>query len=252
MKCYMETFDIFYQRAYYDFCKTVDNDSVMPKEPVPYKIDPSIKEAARHNKGAIIFRSDRLLNERGVFSTIHHELTHYYDRSMFEKMGYNLEDIDLLGLTFSEIHASYIELLSYFRYKNLSVECKMSLDDKMDIMHSIREWIEHEIDDQKIDASALSFKKAMYILGYRRSLYKLIKEQDEIKKLLDDKQLFSGDIRSYILEIDNAVDFNNYSSIPVDNIRRSKMWVDITLKRNMMNNILSALPDEIRKDIPDF
>lgn len=248
----METFNAFYQNAYYDFCRTVDKDSIMPKEPVPYKIDSSIREVARHNNHEIIFRSDKLSNKRGVFSTIHHELVHYYDRSMFENTGYKQEDIDLLCLTFSEIHASYIELLSYFRYNNLSLGCKISLDDKMDIIHSIREWIIHEIDDQKKDISALSFKKAMYILGYRRSLYKLIKEQDEIRKLLDDKQLFTDDTRPYILGIDNTVDFNNYSFIAVNNIRRSKMWVENILKRNMLNNILSALPDEIKKNLPDF
>lgn len=248
----METFNDFYQNTYYDFCKTVDEDSIMPKEPLPYKIDPSIRETARHNNGEIIFRSDKLSNERGVFSTIHHELTHYYDKIIFMKKRYDPEDVDVLSLTFSEIHASYVELLSYFRFNNFSAGHKISLSNKMDILHSVREWINLEIEEQKKDITSLFFKKAMYILGYRRALYEMIEEHEEIRKILDDKQLFTNDTRAHILEIDNAVIFGNYKSIKIDNIRRSKMWVENALKRNMLKNILSSLPDDIRKELPDF
>ena len=248
----METFNSFYQSAYCDFCETVDEDSIMPKEPLPYKIDSSIREDARHDNGKIIFRSDKLSNKRGKYSTIHHELTHYYDRVIFKKEGYKSEDIDVLSLTFSEIHASYVELLSYFRFNNFSAGYKISLDDKMDILHSVREWISFEISEQKKDITSLAFKKAMYILGYRRALYKIIEEYEEIRKILDDKQLFTDDTRAHILEIDNSVDLGNYKSFKIDNIRRSKMWVENTLKRNMLKNILSSLPDDIRKDLPDF
>lgn len=65
---------------------------------------------AQYLNGTVIFKNSSIntSEEMKLLNTdIYHELTHYYDESVFMHFGYSEEDINTLMLTYSEVHTTY-------------------------------------------------------------------------------------------------------------------------------------------------
>jgi len=129
-----ENFDEFYNESYNDFYSTCKYKELISEKPIPYKINSSLKIAAQYLNGTVILKNssiDTTEKIRMLCASIYHELTHYYDEIMFKHVGYSDEEIDILMLTYSEVHAAYNEMFAFFNLKNLSSKKRIDLNKKV-------------------------------------------------------------------------------------------------------------------------
>lgn len=113
-----KNFNDFYNEIYINFYNACEYKELMSANPIPYKIDNSLKMEARYSNGIVIFKNS-LINTpeeiRLLTTDIYHELTHYYDEIMFKHNGYSDEAINTLMLTYSEVHAAYNGIFAFFQ-----------------------------------------------------------------------------------------------------------------------------------------
>lgn len=112
-----ENFNEFYNDMYINFYNTCKYKELISPTPIPYKIDDFLKMEAQYSNGIAIFKKSSMNTAekiRLLSIDIYHELTHYYDESVFRHLGYSDEDINVLMLTYSEIHAAYNAMFAFF------------------------------------------------------------------------------------------------------------------------------------------
>lgn len=236
----MINFNEFYLNLYSEFKESIDKNNIMPDKPIEYRINPDLKVAALYNSDNIIFKSDKIesQSQRKVESTIYHELTHYYDDLQFYKFRYSENERKILGLTFSEIHASFIGTLCYLGCKNLSNKQKISVNQILDNTTKVGNFLAFTIANTQREKSILEFKNAMYLLGYKRAIQFIIQEADRFNRVLNYNNLFEDLIRKYVIEIDSLIDFNNYSNINVKKLSSNKLYVENELRKRAIEKLL--------------
>ncbi len=87
-----KNFDKLYNEAYANFYNTCEYKELISADPIPYKIDESLRAVGQHNKGTIIIKNP-IVNTfdevRILTSILYHEFTHYYDEIMFKNFEYS-------------------------------------------------------------------------------------------------------------------------------------------------------------------
>lgn len=253
-----ENFDEFYNEAYLNFYNTCKHKELISKKPIPHKVDESLTMVAQYLNGTIILENSSIDTPekiRRLYSSIYHELTHYYDEAMFNNVGYSDEEIHILMLTYSEIHAAYNEMFAFFNLKNLLVKKRIDLNKMKFENHTIAEHIAFQIAKETQDMNnVLGFKNAMYLLGEKRALLKIAKDILAINRAYNFNQIPEY-IREEIINIDKLVNLNSYENIDVEQININKLKADIKLRHISIKNIL--IPniegmEDVKKIIDDL
>lgn len=239
-----ENFNDFYNDTYRNFYNACEHKELISSNPIPYKIDESLKMEAQYLNGEVIFKNSSINTpeEIKLLSTdIYHELTHYYDESVFKHYGYSDENINVLMLTYSEIHAAYNAMFAFFDIKTLSVKKRIDLNKKTFKNHTMTEHIAFQIatETQSMN-NVLGFKNAMYLLGEKRALLKIAKDILSINRAYNFKRI-PDFMRDEIINIDKLVDLASYENIDVEQINNNKLKIDIELRRISIKNI--PIPD---------
>lgn len=235
-----ENFDEFYSESYNNFYSACKHKELISKKPITYKINESLKMAAQYLNGTVILKSSSIDTPekiRRLCADIYHELTHYYDEIIFKHIGYSDKDINILMLTYSEVHAVYNEMFAFFNLKNLSVKKRIDLNKIKFENHTMTEHITFQIikETQKMN-NVLGFKYAMYLLGERRALLRISKDISVINRAYNFKRIPEA-IRSEIINIDKLINLNSYENIDVEQININKLKADIELRRISIKNI---------------
>ena len=170
----MDNFDKFYNEIYVQFYNTCKNNNVMSSVPIPYVIDENIREEGHYTEGVITLRESSIETKdeiRKRQSIIYHELTHYYDECVLKTMNYSKNDINIIMLTFSEIHAEYNGTFAFFGLMNLSVNKKIPLNAKVTENQTFAEYCAlNSAHNTYYTQDILGFKRMMYFLGMKRAL----------------------------------------------------------------------------------
>lgn len=239
-----ENFDEFYNDTYNNFYNACEHKNLISSNPIPYKIDESLKMEALYSNGLVIFKNSSINTAEEIkllVTDIYHELTHYYDESVFKHFGYSKEDISVLMLTYSEIHAAYNAMFAFFDIKTLSVKKRIDLNKKTFKNHTMTEHIAFQIatETQSMN-NVLGFKNAMYLLGEKRALLKIATDTLSINRAYNFKRI-PDFMRDEIINIDRLVNLASYDNISVEQINNSKLKIDIELRRISIKNI--PIPD---------
>ncbi len=253
-----KNFDEFYNESYNNFYNTCKHKELISKIPVPYKVDESLKMAAQYLNGTVILKTSSIDTPeqiRRLCTDIYHEFTHYYDEIMFNHVGYSNEDIHILMLTYSEVHAAYNEMFAFFNLKNLSAKKRIDFNKIKFENHTMTEHIAFQIAKETQNMNnILGFKYAMYFLGGRRALLKIAKDILAINRAYNFNQIPEY-IREEIINIDKLVNLNSYENINVEQININKLKADIELRRISIKNIpIPNIEDmeDIKKIIDDL
>lgn len=244
-------FDDFYNDTYNNFYNACEHKELISSNPIPYKIDESLKMEAQYSNGLVIFKNSSIntSEEIKLLSTdIYHELTHYYDESAFKYFGYSNEEINVLMLTYSEIHAAYNAMFAFFNFKTLYINKRVDLNKMKFKNHTMSEHIAFQIatETQSMN-NVLGFKNAMYLLGEKRALLKIAQDILAINRAYNFKRI-PDFMRDEIIIIDKLVDLTSYENIDVEQISINKLKIDVELRRISIKNI--PIPDiEGMKDI---
>lgn len=253
-----ENFDKFYNESYINFYNSCNYNELISKDPIPYKFDESLKTAAQYTNSTVILKNSSIDTPekiRFLTTDINHELTHYYDESMFNHFGYSDENISILMSTYSEVHAAYNAMFAFFNLKNLSVKKRIDLNKMKFKNHTMAEHIAYQIiKETQAMNSVLGFKNAMYFLGEKRALLKIAKDTLTINRVYNLNQIPEY-IREGIINIDKLINLNSYENIDVEQISINKLKIDIELRRISIKNI--PIPDidgmeDIKKIIDDL
>lgn len=239
-----ENFNEFYNDMYNNFYNACEHKELISSNPIPYKIDESLKTEAQYSNGEVIFKNSSIntAEEIRLLSTdIYHELTHYYDESVFRHFGYSKEDINVLMLTYSEIHAAYNAMFAFFNINNLSISKRIDLNKMKFKNHTMSEHIAFQIatETQSMN-NVLGFKNAMYLLGEKRALQKIAQDILAINRAYNFKRI-PDFIRDEIINIDKLIDLASYENIDVEQISINKLKIDVELRRISIRNI--PVPD---------
>lgn len=245
----MSIFADLYNEAYKNIYCAYKEDMVIDEEPIPYIIDNNLKIPAKYENDKVFFQTDRVLNKHTTVSTIYHELTHYYDEKMFKKSGYSSDEIAILGITFSEIHASYNGMLSFLGYKNLIVDKKIKSSKKVNNNQTLAQFIAINV-AQRIAKmnNTLGVKEAMYLLGEKRALYKVVINPLDINKVFSYKSI-PEIIRSEIMNIDKLINISSYDNIEVNQININILQAENKLTENSLKRLALEMPMDIQEDI---
>ncbi len=235
-----ENFDEFYNDTYNNFYSACEHKELISSNPIPYKIDESLKIEAQYSNGTVIFKNSSIntSEEIRLLSTdIYHELTHYYDKSAFQHFGYSDDDINYLMLTYSEIHAAYNEMFAFFNLNSLSVKKRVDLNKMKFKNRTMTEHIKFQIKDAIQNMhNPLGFKYAMYIIGHRRALLKIAKDVLAINCAYNFKQIPEY-IRNEIIVIDKLIDLSSYQNIDAEQISIKKLEIDVKLRKHALEKI---------------
>lgn len=237
-------FDEFYNDTHNNFYNASEHKELISSNPIPYKIDESLKMEAKYSKGLVIFKNSSINTSeeiRLLSTNIYHELTHYYDESVLRHFGYSKEEINVLMLTYSEIHAAYNAMFAFFNIKNLSISKRIHLDKMKFKNHTMSEHIAFQIatETQSMN-NVLGFKNAMYLLGEKRALLKIAQDILAINRVYNFKRI-PDFMRAEIINIDKLVNLASYENIDVEQINNNKLKIDIELRRISIKNI--PIPD---------
>jgi len=237
-------FNDLYNESYINFYNACEYKELISDTPIPYEINKSLKMVAQYIDGTVIFENSsinspeeiRLLN-----TDIYHELTHYYDELVFRYKGYSDEEIKILMLTYSEVHAAYNAMFVFFNFKILSTGKRIDLNKVRFKNHTMTEHVAFQIakETQEME-NVLGFKNAMYLLGEKRALLKIAKDVLAINRAYDFKRIPQF-IREEIMSIDKLINLNSYENIDVEQININKLKVDIELRKISIKNI--PMPD---------
>lgn len=238
-----ENFNEFYNDIYINFYNTCKYKELISSTPIPHKIDVSLKMEAQYLNGMVIFKKSSInaAEEIRLLSTdIYHELTHYYDESVFRHFGYfgySDEELNVLMLTYSEIHAAYNAMFAFFDIKTLSIRKRIDLNKMKFKNHTMAEHIAFQIakETQSMN-NVLGFKNAMYLLGEKRALLKIAKDIISINRAYNFKRIPEF-MRSEIINIDKLVDLTSYENIDVEQININRLKIDMELLRISIKNI---------------
>lgn len=239
-----ENFDDLYNESYHDFYKTCTYKELISSDPIPCKIDNSLKFVGQYNDGAITLRKPSFNTSdevRELVSSLYHEFTHYYDESVFKYLGYQDDDIETLMLTYSEIHAAYNGIFMFFNLKNLSVKKRIDLNRIKIKDRAIVEYIAFQI-TKEINSlnNILGFKNSMYLLGEKRAFLKIAKDISAIYRAYTFKR-FPESVRNEIINIDKLIDLTSYKNIDVKQINLNKRKIENELYRISIKNM--PIPD---------
>lgn len=239
-----ENFDEFYNESYINFYNSCEHKELMSKDPIPYKIDESLEFSGQYLNGTVILKNSSIDTPetiRLLTSDVYHELTHYYDETMFKYFGYSNEDIDILLLTYSEVHAAYNAMFAFFNLNNLSVNKRIDLNRMKFKNHTMTEHIAFQITKEtQAMNNVLGFKNAMYLLGEKRALLKIAKDILAINRAYNFKRIPES-IRQEVIDIDKLINITSYENIDVEQINIYKLKIDINLRRTSIKNI--PIPD---------
>ncbi len=233
-------FNDLYNESYINFYNACEYKELISATPIPYEINKSLKMVAQYIDGTVIFQNSsinspeeiRLLN-----TDIYHELTHYYDELVFKYRGYSNEEIKILMLTYSEVHAAYNAMFAFFNLKTLSTGKRIDLNKVRFKNHTMTEHVAFQIakETQEMD-NVLGFKNAMYLLGEKRALLKIAKDVLAINRAYNLKRI-PEIIRKEVVDIDKLIDLSSYENIDVEQISINKLRVDMELLRISIKNI---------------
>lgn len=237
-------FDEFYNETYIMFYNICKHKEYISKNPIPYIINESLEVNGQYLNGTITLRNSAIETPEKIrrsFADIYHELTHYYDETMFKHFGYSDEDINALMLTYSEIHAAYNEMFAFFNLKNLVVNKRIDLNNIQFEGKTMTKHIAFQIakETQSMN-NPLGFKNAMYLLGEKRALLKIAKDVLAINRAYNFKRI-PDFMRNEIINIDKLVNLASYENIAVEQINNSKLKIDIELRCISIKNI--PIPD---------
>lgn len=238
-------FEEFYNETYNMFYDTCKYKKHISEKPIPYTIDESLEFNGQYLNGIVIFKNSSIDTPekiRRLNTDIYHELTHYYDEAIFKHMGYSDEDINILMLTYSEVHAAYNAMFAFFNLKNLSVKARIDLNR---VKFENRTMLDHLLfqitrEFKYMNGNILGFKYAMYLLGEKRAMLKIAKDILAINRVYNSKQIPEL-IRSEIITIDKLINLNSYENIDVEQININKLKIDNKLLRSSIKNI--PIPD---------
>lgn len=237
-------FDEFYNETYIMFYNICKYREYISKTPISYIINKSLEINGQYINGTITLKNSSIETHekiRRLFADIYHELTHYYDESVFRHFGYSQEDINVLMLTYSEIHAAYNEMFAFLNLKNLSVKKRMDLDKLQFEGKTMTKHIAFQIAKELQNMNnPLGFKYAMYLLGHKRALLKIAKNVLSINGVYNFKRI-PDFMRDEIINIDRLVNLASYENIDVEQINRNKLKIDAELLRISIKNI--PIPD---------
>ncbi|MCM1232627.1 MAG: hypothetical protein NC489_21080 [Ruminococcus flavefaciens] len=235
-----KNFDEFYSEVYSDFYNTCQYKEIISIEPIPHKIDADLGMEAQYKKGIVIFQNssvDTSEKIRLLMTDIYHELTHYYDELMFQHIGYSNEDIDVLMLTYSEIHAAYNEMFPYFNLNSLSISRRIDLNKEKFKNRTMADHIIFQTNRELQNMNnPLGFKYAMYMLGHKRALLRMAKDVSAISRIYNPKYIPKS-VREEIVNIDKLVNLNSYEDISVEQLKINKQKVDCGLMRISIESI---------------
>lgn len=235
-----ENIDDLYNESYHDFYKTCEYKELISSDPIPCKIDNSLKFVGQYNDGIITLRKPSFNTSdevRELTSTLYHEFTHYYDESIFKHLGYQDDDIETLMLTYSEIHAAYNGIFMFLNLKNLSVKKRIDLNRIKFKNRAIVEYIAFQI-TKEINSmnNILGFKNSMYLLGEKRAFLKIARDVSVINRAYNFKRIPEV-IRNEIINIDKLVDLTSYENIEVKQINLNKLKIENELCRISIKNV---------------
>ena len=237
-------FDDFYNDSYNHFYNACKYKELISATPIPYKIDESLKMEAQYlNETVIIKKSsiDTAEEIRLLTTDIYHELTHYYDESVFKYMGYTDEDINILMLTYSEVHAAYNEMFVFFNLKTLSTVKRIDLNKVRFKNHTMSEHVAFQIaKETQAMNNVLGLKNAMYLLGEKRALLKIAKDILAINRAYNFQRI-PEIIRKEVVDIDKLINLSSYENIDVEQININRLRIELELSRVSIKNI--TIPD---------
>lgn len=237
-------FNEFYNETYNNFFNSCDHKELISSNPIPYYINEDSKIEGQYLNGIVTIKNSSIDTDtkiRNLISVLYHEFTHYYDESLFKHFNYSDEDIKVLMLTFSEIHASYNEMFAFFNLKNLSIKKRIDINKTVFKNQTLSQFCAHQISNQIRNMNnVLGFKYAMYLLGEKRAMLKIAKDALTISRIYNFKQIPEF-IREEIVNIDKLINLNSYENIDVEQININKLEIEIKLTRTSIKNI--PLPD---------
>lgn len=173
------SFDEFYNESYNMFYNTCEHKNYISKNPIPYIINENLEVNGQYLNETIILKNSSIETPekiRRLFTDIYHELAHYCDEIMFKINGYSDEDINCLMVTYSEVHAAYNEMFAFFNLKSLSVKKRIDLNKIKFENRTMTKHIAFQIAKELQSMNnPLGFKYAMYLLGHKRALLKLLR-----------------------------------------------------------------------------
>ena len=235
-----KNFDEFYNESYMNFYNACEYKELISATPIPYKINKSLKMEAQYIDGTVIFKNssiDTAEEIRLLTTDIYHELTHYYDESVFKHIGYSDEDINILMLTYSEVHAAYNAMFAFFNLKTLSAEKRIDLNKARFKNHTMTEHVAFQIaKETQAMNNVLGFKNAMYLLGEKRALLKIAKDVPAINRAYKFNRI-PEIIRKEVINIDKLIDISSYKTIDVEQISINKLRIELELSRVSIKNI---------------
>lgn len=239
-----KSFDELYSQSYIDFYNTCQCKDTISASPIPYIIDESLKADGQHDSGTVILKSadtNTPGEARQLASILYHEFTHYYDESMFKRLGYSDEAIKILMLTYSEIHAAYNGMFMFFNLRELSVKQRIDINKVRFKNHTMAEHIAFQIAKETQSMNdVLGFKNAMYLLGEKRAMLKIARDVPSITRVYNFKCIPKF-MRDEIINIDKLIDLSSHENIDVEQININRLKIEAELRRISVKNI--PIPD---------
>jgi len=233
-------FKDFYDETYNNFYNACNFKDLISSTPIPYEIDKNLKIAGQYLNGKIYIQNsstDTNNNIKKLVSDLYHEFTHYYDESIFKHLKYSDEDIKILMLTFSEIHASYNGIFAVLNLKNLSIKKRIDINKKVFADKTLSQLYTYQINNQiQHMNNILGFKYAMYLLGEKRAMLKIAKDILAVNKAYNSK-IIPQTIREEIINIDKLIDINSYENINVNQINLNKLKIEHVLLQESIKSI---------------
>lgn len=249
-----DNFDDFYNETYNNFYNTCEFKDLISSNPIPYKFDETIYGVAEYSKGIVTIKNPSINTYgeiRRLCADLYHELTHYYDDTIFHHIGYSQIDIDVLMLTYSEIHAAYNAMFAFFNLNQLNVKKKIDINKATFEGKKLSEHMKFEIikETQHMN-NVLGFKYIMYFLGEKRAMLKISKDIHTINQEYSYNRIPKL-VRTEIINLDKLININNYENIDVQQIIDNKLKAENALRRYSINNIglsgIESLDNEVRK-----
>lgn len=248
-------FESFYNDTYNDFYNACEHNNLISNKPIPYNINENLRTAAEYSDGSVNIKKLPLNSkseEKQLRSTLYHEFTHYYDEELFKHHGYPSDDINILMLTFSEIHASYNGILSFLNYKDLKVKRRIPNTTKIFENKNILQFCAFQTSLHVTNLNnVLGFKHLMYLLGEKRAFLAVSQDIQSIIKAYNPKCI-PNNIRNEITEIDKSININIYKNIDVSYLSLRKLKVETMLTAQSLKNIhlpITPETEDIRKII---
>lgn len=236
-------FNDIYNETYFNFYNMCNQKELISNNPIPYMLKEDAKTIGEYKNDTIIIQNNLASKSdiNIIKSTLCHEFTHYYDENVFKNCGYLEKDIEILMLTFSEIHASYNSIFAFFNINNSSINNRIKMDKVVYNGYKLSQLCNSNVNSfiNKMN-NILGFKYSMYLLGEKRAMLKISSNPIEINRIYSNTKI-PRLIRDEIIAIDKMVIFDSPQNIDISELSIHKLKAETELMKNSIDN-LKPLP----------